>query len=61
MPASLAVFNLLNAAVACGTLGLPLAISQQGWALGIAMLLFMCVINAVSTRFLVSDGGAYCA
>jgi amino acid permease len=55
------VFNLLNATVACGTLGLPLAISQQGWALGIAMLLFMCVINAVSTRFLVSDGGAYCA
>jgi hypothetical protein len=52
-PPRVSVFNLLNCTVSCGVLGLPLAFSGLGWALGTAMLLFMCLINAATAVALV--------
>ena len=55
-PLSASVFNLLNATVACGTLGLPLAFSQMGFGLAVATLVVMAAVNYCTTVMMARVG-----
>lgn len=53
---SVSIFNLLNATVACGSLGLPLAFSLMGYGLATAVLLAMMLVNVATVLMLVRVG-----
>ncbi len=53
VPLSASVFNLLNATVAAGTLGLPLAFSLTGYGLAVAALTVMALVNVATSMMLV--------
>ena len=57
-PLSASVFNLLNATMGCGILGLPLAFAQMGAALALAAQVVMTLLNIVTSVAMVRVGRA---